>query len=122
VGKHCHLVFNIAVGAALLGAVVATDDRTDSELASLVAAHTNWASFDPVVLGQHPDEYLTHPAREAALESVIREGDLASIRGTDFLGFDYYFPRYVTDVGRADDPSLTARFDVGSAAGVWSIS
>jgi beta-glucosidase len=106
----------VEVGPAIgyAPAIPAMDDTADHLTAALVTAHTNWTSFDPIVLGEYPDEYLTHPARAAALQSVMRDGDLANIVGADFLGVNYYFPRYVTNVNRADDPTLNVRFDLGN--------
>lgn len=61
-----------------------------------VAEHTIDVVLDPVLVGCYPKGYATHPARQDALEKVVRDGDLSAIsRPVDFVGLNYYFQRHV---------------------------
>lgn len=100
----------------------ATDHPGDAHLADLVAAHTNWASLDPIVLGTYPDAFRNHPMRASALDKVVRDGDLETIAGTDFLGINYYFPRTVLGLERASDTAVVAQYGMQDPSNVAQLA
>lgn len=92
--------------------VAATPHPDDREAARLAHVHTIDVVLDPVLRSRYPEEYRKHPARMAALEATVHDGDLDMIGApVDFIGLNYYFQRHVVAAQRADDPDVVAAVD-----------
>jgi beta-glucosidase len=112
------LVRELAPGSAVgpvLGyapTMAATDHRDDRWAAKTAHIHVNGAVLDPILRGAYPVDYAEHPRRVDAIRAVVHDGDMDAIsQRPDFIGLNYYFPRYVAAAGRVGHADVAAVMD-----------
>ena len=100
------------------GAVLARDARRRRQAADELDAIRNRVWLGPLVDGAY-DEGLLRVAPELADPALVRDGDLALVRGSaDWIGVNYYTPFRPT----LADPSLERHPEVEAYPGVTPVS
>ena len=109
---------------ALVGVVLdaspyrpASPSRADERAARRMDAEQNQLFFGPLFEGRYPPG-VRHVFAEGRGPSPVRDGDLATIARTDFLGVNYYAPRFVA--ASAEGPIVVAPPGPASVMG-WAI-
>jgi beta-glucosidase len=76
-----------------------TDDPADAEASWASDGYVNRWFLDPIFRGSYPDDMRERYERHVGPLEFAREGDLATIAApTDYLGVNYYSPRWMEAV------------------------
>jgi beta-glucosidase len=82
----------------------AAGGEADRVAASLVDGNLNRLFLDPIFHGRYPEDMLEHYAKRNPGFGVVLDADLERIRvPIDFLGENYYSPRWVVAASTASD-------------------
>ncbi len=81
----------------------ASDDPADAEVARLSDGYVNRWFLDPVLRGSYPDDLRALWEERIGDLDFVRDGDLATINGGDFVGVNYYARRVMQAVP-GDEP------------------
>jgi beta-glucosidase len=97
-GSRVGISLNLSPVGAAAGA------EADRVAASLVDGNLNRLFLDPLFDGRYPEDMLEHYAGRSPGFGVVLDGDLERIRvPIDFLGENYYSPRWVVSASTAAD-------------------